>query len=76
MDIPRPKKENKLPEVLSQEEVAVLLKSVRNTKHKAIIFLTYSAGLSVSEVVKLKAADLDIQRKLIKIRQGKGRKEK
>lgn len=76
LDIPRPKKENKLPEVLSQQEVAVLLKSVTNTKHKAIIFLTYSAGLRVSEVVKLKTADLDIQRKLIKIRQGKGRKDR
>ncbi|HVJ50046.1 hypothetical protein [Desulfitobacterium sp.] len=54
VDLPRPKKEQKLPEVLSQREVESILKSVQNTKHKVILVLTYSAGLRVSEVVNLK----------------------
>lgn len=72
----RPKKENKLPNVLSQREVLTLLKSVHNLKHRAILFLTYSAGLRVSEVVRLKPGDLDRERSLLHIRQGKGRKDR
>lgn len=76
LDLPRPKKEHKLPEVLSQEEVVNILKSIHNIKHKAILFLTYSAGLRVSEVVSLTISDIDSNRKLIRIKQGKGRKDR
>lgn len=74
--IERPKKEFKLPEILSQKEVLNILKSLKNEKHRAILFITYSAGLRVGEVVKLKVADINTDRKLIHIRQGKGRKDR
>lgn len=76
MDIPRPKKENKLPQVLSQAEVAKVLSTVKNIKHRAILILTYSAGLRVSEVAKLTLNDLHPDRKLIRIKQGKGKKDR
>jgi len=74
--IPRPKKENKLPIILSQEEIFNILKSITNKKHKAIIALIYSAGLRIGEVVKLKPQDIDSDRMLIKVYQGKGRKDR
>lgn len=72
----RPKRENKLPEVLSQKEVLKLLSNVDNIKHKAILFMIYSAGLRVGETVKLKISDIDSSRMLIHIVQGKGRKDR
>lgn len=72
----RPKKENKLPKVLCKEDVMKILKMVKNEKHKTILFLTYSAGLRVSEVVKLKLEDIDSKRMLIHIKQGKGKKDR
>ncbi len=74
--IPRPKKEKKLPEVLAEEEVIKVLNSLASEKHKAILFLIYSAGLRVSEVVRLKVNDIDSKRMLIHIRQAKGRKDR
>ncbi|HHU70849.1 MAG TPA: tyrosine-type recombinase/integrase, partial [Clostridiales bacterium] len=74
--LPRPKKEKKLPNVLSKEEVFSILKSVDNEKHKTILFLIYSAGLRLGEVVRLQMNDIDGKRMLIKIRQGKGRKDR
>ena len=53
-EIKRPRKDKKLPVVLSKEEVGRILSTVDNIKHKAILMLVYSAGLRVSEVVKLK----------------------
>lgn len=75
IDIPRPKKQEKLPEVLSQREVFSILNSIQNEKHLAILYLVYSAGLRVSEVVNLKIEDVDSDRMLIHIKQGKGRKD-
>ncbi|MGN7456029.1 site-specific tyrosine recombinase/integron integrase [Paenibacillus pasadenensis] len=72
----RPKKEHKLPNVLSTGEVAQLLRSVSNEKHRAILCLLYSAGLRVSEVVRLRLRDLDLERRTITVRQGKGRKDR
>lgn len=71
-NLPRPKKEHKLPEVLTNE----ILNSVLNTKHKVLLLVTYSAGLRVSEVVNLKVTDIDSERMLIHIKQGKGRKDR
>jgi len=62
-EIKRLKKDKKLPVVLSPEEVSQILSSVNNIKHKAILMLIYSAGLKVSEVVKLRPDDNDTQRK-------------
>lgn len=75
-DLPRPKKEKKLPDVLSQEEVFEILRALDNQKHKAILFLVYSAGLRVGEVVRLKIEDIDSKRMLIHIRQSKGAKDR
>lgn len=75
-DIKRPKKDKKLPVVLSREDVARILSSITNAKHKTLLMLTYSAGLRVGEVVRLKAEDIDAGRKLIHIRGAKGRKDR
>ncbi len=75
-EIKRPRKDKKLPVVLSQEEVIKILSSVSNIKHKAILMLVYSAGLRVSEVVKLKVENIDNQRRLIHIHGAKGRKDR
>lgn len=75
-EIKRPKKDKKLPVVLSQEEVSRILSSVDNLKHKAILMLAYSAGLRVSEAVNLKVDDIDQQRRLIHVRAAKGRKDR
>ncbi len=64
-EIKRPRKDKKLPVVLSKEEVAKILNSVDNVKHKAILMLVYSAGLRVGEVVKLKPEDIDSKRMLV-----------
>ncbi|MEZ4417978.1 MAG: tyrosine-type recombinase/integrase [Gemmatimonadota bacterium] len=74
--IPRPKKERLLPAVLSPGEVSRLLRKTRNPKHRALLMLLYSAGLRVSEVVRLKPEDLDLERGLLRVRRAKGRKDR
>jgi integrase/recombinase XerD len=61
----------RLPVVLSPEEVARLLTSATNIKHKAALSLTYATGLRRSEVVSLRLADIDSDRMLIRVEQGK-----
>lgn len=75
-NLPRPKKENKLPEILSKEEVGRILNNIENIKHKAILYLVYSSGLRVGEVVRLKVNDIDEDRMLVHVVQGKGRKDR
>ncbi len=72
----RPKKEKKLPYVLSMNEVKLILKALHNLKHRAILYLTYSSGLRVGEVVRLKTQDIDFERKTLRVHQGKGRKDR
>jgi integrase/recombinase XerD len=74
--IPAPKKEIKLPVVLSQDEVSRFFESLPNLKHRAILMTAYAAGLRVSEVVSLRVADIDSQRMMIRIELGKGRKDR
>ena len=74
--LPRAKTEKKLPVVLNKEEVKKLLNSVLNEKHKLILSLIYSAGLRVSEVVKIKVQDLDFENRILSIRQSKGKKDR
>src|SRR6202521_1272335 len=66
----------KLPAVLSVEEVGQLLKAAPGIKYKAILGTTYGAGLRVSEVASLKVDDIDSKRMLIRVEQGKGRKDR
>lgn len=75
-EVKRPKKDKKLPVVLSREEVKKILQITENIKHKAILMLMYSGGLRVGEVVRLKPEDIDTNRKLIHIRASKGRKDR
>jgi integrase/recombinase XerD len=75
-EIKRPRKDKKLPVVLSKEEVAKILSTVDNVKHKAILMLVYSAGLRVGELVRLKPEDVDSKRMLIHVKGAKGRKDR
>jgi len=72
----RPKKEKKLPKVIDGELIKDKLSKIENLKHKAILTLTYSVGLRVSEVVNLKIEDIDSIRMLIYIKNAKGRKDR
>jgi len=74
--IPYPRSEQRLPAVLSRAEVAALLQAKTNLKHRALLTTIYAAGLRVSEVADLLLTDIDSQRKLICVRQGKGRKDR
>lgn len=75
-DIPRPKKHFQLPQVLSKEEIAGILRAIKNVKHKTMIMLGYSCGLRVSEITAIKVSDLDEHRRLIFIRKAKGKKDR
>jgi len=75
-EIPRPKRERRLPVVLSREEVQRLFAVVTNLKQKALFMVAYDAGLRISEILNLRLDDLDSRRMVIRIRQGKGKKDR
>jgi site-specific recombinase XerD len=75
-DIPMPKRPLKLPIVLSPEEVVRFLACVASTKHRAILTTIYASGLRVSEAVALRPADIDSARMVLRVDQGKGRKDR
>ena len=66
----------KLPAILSREEVARLIDATATLRHRVVLMLTYGGGLRVSEVVHLRPTDLDRERQLIRVEQGKGRKDR
>jgi integrase/recombinase XerD len=66
----------KVPVVLSPEEVARFLEAAPGIKYKAALSVAYGAGLRVSEVVSLKVSDIDSQRMMLRVEQGKGRKDR
>ncbi|MBI4648074.1 MAG: tyrosine-type recombinase/integrase [Bacteroidia bacterium] len=72
----RPKKEKRLPDVYSLEDVQIIVNCIENKKHRAVIFLIYSAGLRVSESLNLKITDILSDRKQIFVRGSKGRKDR
>lgn len=74
--IHRPRRAKLLPNVLSKEEVKKLLDSLNNIKHKVMLSLIYSCGLRCGELLRLKPEHIDAQRKLIIIRQAKGKKDR
>jgi site-specific recombinase XerD len=76
VDIPFPKKQKRLPRVLSREQVDDLLKSIKNIKHRTILTTCYAAGLRVSEAVGLRVDDIDSKRMVIRVRQGKRQKDR
>ncbi|MFC2101340.1 tyrosine-type recombinase/integrase, partial [Bacteroidota bacterium] len=72
--IKRPRRERKLPIVLSTEEIARMISVTRNLKHRALLALAYSSGLRRDEVRRLKPANIDSQRMRIHVVYGKGKK--
>lgn len=74
--IHRPKKERLLPNVLSKEEVKLILEAHGNLKHRAMLSLIYACGLRRSELINLMLTDIDSSRMVLKIRSGKGKKDR
>ncbi len=75
-EIPRPKKPIQLPKVLSETELKKLFDAAANLKHKAILFVAYSAGLRVSEIINLRLQDIDREREQLFIHCSKGKKDR
>jgi site-specific recombinase XerD len=72
----RVRKPQKLPQVLSVEEVERLLAGASNPKHRAALAVAYGAGLRASEVVHLKVTDIDSERMIVRVEQGKGQRDR
>lgn len=72
----RPRREHKLPNVLSKEEVKLIVEALTNTKHRAMLSLIYACGLRRSELLNLKSKDVDSKRHLLIIRNAKGYKDR
>jgi integrase/recombinase XerD len=75
-DIPAGRQAKKLPVVLSQDEVARFLAAVDNLKHRVVLTVCYATGLRISEAVRLTPAAIDSERMVIRVEQGKGRKDR
>ena len=75
-DLDRPRKEKRLPTVLTRQEVKSLISHIGNLKHRCIIELIYSSGLRIGELLKLRLEDIDSERMLVKIRSAKGFKDR
>ena len=71
-EIERPRKEHKLPKVISKEEVLAVMAHTNNIKHRCIVSLLYSAGLRRSELINLKISDINSKRMLICVEGAKG----
>lgn len=66
----------KFPVILSQEEVVRFITAIPHLKHRVILMTIYAAGLRISEVLRLRPSDIDSQRMIIRVSQGKGRKDR
>jgi len=76
INLPRKRPPQKLPDILSHKEVERIIKATLNLKHRTILILIYGAGLRASEVASLRVRDIDSERGVIHIRQGKGNKDR
>jgi site-specific recombinase XerD len=74
--IPFPKQEKKLPVVLSSQEIAAFFQAIKNLKHRTLVMTLYATGLRISEALQLVATDIDSRRMLLRVGQGKGRKDR
>jgi len=74
--IPFPRRERKLPLILSRDEVKAVLEAPLDLRHRTMLAILYAAGLRVSEVTRLKVADIDGTRNVLWVRSGKGRKDR
>jgi len=76
LDLVYPKRPERLPVILSEEEVARLIESASTSYHRVILMTLYGTGLRREELCRLKVTDVDSQRMVIHVRQGKGRKDR
>ena len=71
-----PKRSQKLPVVLTRQEISAIISAPSNTKHRLLLSLAYAAGLRVSEALALRVRDVDLNEMTVTVRQGKGRKDR
>ncbi len=76
VEIPRPRKEEKLPVPLSQEQVSKILRACGNRKHRTLLTLLYSSGLRIGELLHLKIEDIDSAEMVVRVKGGKGKKDR
>ena len=76
VDIPIPKKAQRIPELLTRAEVGRILAACANPKHRMMLTLCYGCGLRLGELVALKVRDIDGERRLVRVEQGKGAKDR
>jgi len=76
INLPRAKKQKRLPVVLAKKEIKKMIKQTQNPKHNCILSLIYGCGLRISEVVKIKMNDIDCERKVLLIKKSKGNKDR
>jgi len=74
--IPIKKKPKLLPRTISKEQIKLIITNTQNLKHKLIISILYSTGIRLSELINLKRTDIDLEKKLVYIKRGKGRKDR
>ncbi len=74
--IPFPRREKKLPLILSREEVKALLEASKSLRHRTLLAILYGCGLRVSEVIQLRVSDIDSARSVVHVRHGKGGKDR
>jgi site-specific recombinase XerD len=72
----RPRHNQELPKVLAKEEVRDILRVIKNEKHRCMVFLSYSSGVRIGELLHLKTEDIDFERNMIHVRDAKGRKDR
>lgn len=76
LNIKTPKRPSRLPVTLSHVEIERVLKSITNEKHRVMIALTYGSGLRVSELIDLRAGSVDFEEGVLRVYQGKGKKDR
>jgi len=76
LNIPKPKRNKKIPEILTKEEIKKMIESTSNIKHRLILKVLYGCGLRVGELVTLKKEDMNINEGLLHIRLAKGKKDR
>ena len=74
--VPRPRKEERLPEILSKQDVSKIIEHAVNYKHQVFLTFVYATGLRLSEALNVKITDIDGSRKQIRVSKGKGSKDR
>ena len=74
--IPFQKRENRVKDILSRQDIQKLIHNIKNRKHRLMISLLYASGIRVSELVKVKLQHLDFENKRLLVKQGKGKKDR